>query len=651
MNQAGRLRWMRWGLALWTVLMTAGLVQLASQAHALGVILASIKWTAARGLLGLAAVLGAALWALSWTSGGGRLLDWFDRGRQALRRQRVVCVILLAASLPALLFLLLGPLGGYLMAPFVRVAIFAGFAASGAALLDATGLWTSWGEALAASTLLYTVAYRATLYASDVSAYPLSIGWSEGSRLYYASLPFARSLYGQAVPLSTIDPSRYLLLSLPFLIPGLSIWVHRLWQVLLWLGLTATAAFALTRRLALQGGARRILLGAWAFLFLFQGPVYFHLLPAAIIVLLGFESRRFWRSLGIVVLASVWAGVSRVNWIPVPGLLAATLYLLEVGPGGSGLLRYLGRPAAWVLSGTAAALASYRTYALFSGNPAGAFAYSFHADLLWYRLLPNATYGLGILPGALMVTAPVALLVASRLRRRRGAMAPIQLLALGAILAALLVEGLVVSVKIGGGDDLHNLDAYLIHLLVVGGVIVVGLARRTREEARPTPSLALLAAALLVPVGFAIGTGQPFSSRDFAGAEQAVQALQEIVGQAAGQGQEVLFISERQLLVFGMVTGVPLVPEYEKVYLMEAAMARDREYLDRFHADLQRGRFGLIVSTPLNLYIQGRAHIMGEENDVWVPEVSASLLQSYQPVLILEDVGVWVLAPYQRGLP
>lgn len=651
MDQAGRLRLMRWGLGLGTVLMATGLVQLASEAHAIGVILASVKWTAARGLLGLAAVLGAALWIFSWTSGGDRLLGWFDRGRQVFRRQRIVCMILLAASLPALLFLLLGPLGRFLMAPFVRVAIFAGFAVFGAALLDGIGLWSSWGEALAASTLFYAVAYRVTLFASDVSAYPLSIGWSEGSRLYYASLPFARSLYGQAVPLSTIDPSRYLLLSLPFLIRGLPIWMHRLWQVLLWLGLTAMAASALTRRLALQGRARRILVGAWAFLFLFQGPVYFHLLPAAVIVLLGFDSRRFWRSLAIVMLASVWAGVSRVNWIPVPGLLAATLYLLEVGPSGSELLRYLRWPAAWVVLGAAAALASYRIYALLSGNPAGAFAYSFRADLLWYRLLPNPTYGLGILPGALLVTAPMALLVVARLRRRRGAMAPIQLLALGAILAVLLVEGLVVSVKIGGGDDLHNLDAYLIHLLVIGCVIVFGSARCMREEVRPTPSLALLAAAFVVPVGFAIGTGQPFFSRDSARAEQAVQALQEVVSQAAGRGEEVLFLSERQLLAFGMVTGVPLVPEYEKVYLMEAAMARDREYLDRFHADLQRGRFGLIVSNPLNLYRQGRAYPMGEENDAWVPQVSMRLLQSYQPVLRLEDVGIWVLAPYQRGLP
>ena len=49
-----------------------------------------------------------------------------------------------------------------------------------------------------------------------------------------------------------------------------------------------------------------------------------------ILVLWGFDATHFWRNLVLVLVASLWAGISRVNWLPVPGMLAAALYLLEV---------------------------------------------------------------------------------------------------------------------------------------------------------------------------------------------------------------------------------------------------------------------------------------------------------------------------------
>jgi hypothetical protein len=47
----------------------------------------------------------------------------------------------------------------------------------------------------------------------------------------------------------------------------------------------------------------------------------------------------------------------------------------------------------------------------------------------------------------------------------------------------------------------------------------------------------------------------------------------------------VLFMDQRQLLTFGYVEDVPLVPEYEKKVLMNAAMGADANYFAPFYAD------------------------------------------------------------------
>ena len=70
-------------------------------------------------------------------------------------------------------------------------------------------------------------------------------------------------------------------------------------------------------------------LTALLFLFFFQGAVYYHLMVCVVLVLLGYKKDKPLRTLIFVLLASVWAGISRVNWMPVPGLLAVALYLLD----------------------------------------------------------------------------------------------------------------------------------------------------------------------------------------------------------------------------------------------------------------------------------------------------------------------------------
>ena len=228
--------------------------------------------------------------------------------------------------IPAALYtwLLLGPYGSMIDGPRRRGVVFLVIAVIGTGLLIRFQK-VDWFRASLVALVSYAAFYKIATFISDVSTFPLSLGWSEGSRYYYASLFFSERLYHLHVPPSVLHPSRYLMQAVPFLIPGLPLWFHRLWQVLLWISFTAGAGVVLARRL--KAGW---VFALWAFLFLFQGPVYYHLLVMVILVLWGVKSRRVWYSLVVVLVASAWAGISRVNWFPVPGILAAVLYLIEV---------------------------------------------------------------------------------------------------------------------------------------------------------------------------------------------------------------------------------------------------------------------------------------------------------------------------------
>jgi len=254
---------------------------------------------------------------------------------------------------------------------------------------------TTWQAGFASALVILGVVYEILSRLNAVTAYPLSMGWSEGSRYYYASLYFSKWIYGKSFALSTLHPTRYLLQSIPFLIPSLGLPFHRFWQFLLWIVLTAGAAITLSRRaISPTEKAVRWLVAGWYFLFLLRVGVYYHLEVMAIVPLLFVSTKHPWRSLLAVVAASLWAGVSRVNWFPVPAMIAVAIYLLETPVSAftplsfKRLMQYLAQPALWMIVGLASALIAQAAYIPLSGNANNveAFASSFSSALLWDRL-------------------------------------------------------------------------------------------------------------------------------------------------------------------------------------------------------------------------------------------------------------------------
>jgi hypothetical protein len=589
--------------------------------------------------IALVTVKGLQNWVLLWLASGAARL-----------RSRLAGGLLSAAAIALFPVLVFGPAARWFELYSTRLLLFWLLILAASAGFAAVLRVKSLGERLLFAGLVTATLHLVATYVPAVSAFPLSLGWSEGSRYYFASLFFSNRVYGVHLPWPVLHPSRYLLQSVPFAFGDLPLWFHRLWQVLLWLGMALAGALAIRKRIRLTDGQHRAMFVLWGFLFLLQGPVYYHLIPCAMIVLLGFDSSRPLRSLILVVLASLWAGISRINWVPVPAFLAVTLYILEGvrNEGSHHLLRYWMWPALWVVIGGLNGLVSNAVYALLSGNPPQEFTSSFSSDLLWYRWLPNATFPIGILPGIALIAGPLMLALALRTGELRRTLDNLQMLALGGMLLTLFAGGAVVSTKIGGGGNLHNLDAYLVLLAVIGSqVLLKGRrpedANRLPESVRTPPWLGGLIAAM--PVLWTLTSGAPFVSRDTRGAEAALQSLRSKVAEAVDQGGEVLFMSERHLLTFGMAGDVPLVPEYEKTYLMEMAMSRNQTYLERFYQDLRQKRFALIVAEPMQVVYRGSSHSFGEEDDTWVRAITEPFLELYQPAMTLDGFGVSIYAP------
>jgi hypothetical protein len=294
--------------------------------------------------------------------------------------------------------------------------------------------------------------------------------------------------------------------------------------------------------------------------------------------------------------------------------------------------------------------------------------------LLWYRLLPNATYGNGILLGLLIAIVPLILVLVYWRMSRTWTLHPWQGLALSSSLAAFLVVGLIVSTKIGGGGDLHNMDMFLVGLAFTAVLAWKhGGAEWLRTVQRPPPLVFL--AAILMLVNFGFGPLLRLSPLSFAGhAEwlmrltdtERVKALGSLpsedqirdtlalidryVGEAKLRG-DVLFMDQRQLLTFGYVQDVELVWEYEKKWLMDKALSEDAAYFEPFYRDLAEQRFSLIISDPLREPIKSSEYQFGEENNAWVRWVAQPILCYYEPMETLPEFRLQLLLPREDPGP
>ncbi|MFZ5818716.1 MAG: hypothetical protein ACOYYJ_02355, partial [Chloroflexota bacterium] len=476
-----------------------------------------------------------------------------------------------------------------------------------------------------------------------------------------------------------IDIGRQFIGGLPFLIPGLTIQAERFW-----IALTVILPYLLLGLAAFRGEVRNktawLLLALWTFIFLKQGPIHPPLVMCAFATALAWRSR-LWVGLPLIFLTGYFAEESRYTWLFAPGIWIVMLELggAAVSDGRLRLSTWL-RSAALGLSGAVGgyfgpSLLGWLTMGWKTMTPSvnvdAVVAEASSQPLLWYRLFPNATHETGIVISLLFSVVPLAALLLYLMSAKKWHLNTWQKLALGLPLLAFLVVGLIVSAKIGGGGDLHNLDMFLIGLFFSA---VIAWENGGRDWVRGVDAAPLwvkgaLVLLMAIPGRYPISAlrGYHFAEeaswlaaltdvRDArflemlpaeAEVEEALQAIRREVDAAKSRG-EVLFMDQRQLLTFGYVRDVPFVPEYEKKILMNEALSGDDDYFRPFYADLQARRFSIIVTEPLKLPVQDSGFHFGEENNAWATWVVDPLLCYYQPIATFKNMQVQLLVPWQE---
>ena len=539
--------------------------------------------------------------------------------------------------------------GGFILYPNLRFAVWLAALSVAAYLLctepdrlvslESVGISVGW-------LVLVSAVTRSLLVVVDD---PFGTYWSEGNRLYDYSLVFGQNLYRYAgrIPDPYNTPGRYSLWGVLYLWRGLPISAHRFWNIVILTVPSFLLAWALTRKF--QSAILRNSLFFWitAFFLLLAPLQPPFMLVAAIVALFALHPSPYVRGASLFA-ASLYAGISRWTWVFAPGAWGALIDLL---------LYYPKREGNWFkrLLPTAlmAALGAVPGFLLNIGNFLGFTSGQMDTaqqPLLWYRLLPNPTLGPGIVLLTLLTTGPLVALLIYKMFSRQWRLDDFQLLGVWGALIGFLAAGLVISTKIGGGGDLHNLDMFIGTLIIV---TVVGLAAQTQfSDVKHWPAWALAMLCLLAlqpvypftPFYPSASYNQRLDMPTQADTDLALGKINSAVSEYSRRGP-VLFMDQRQLLTFGYVPAIPFVAEYEKKYMMDQALASNASYFQPYYQDLAGKRFALIVTEPLKVNLKEQGGMFSEENDLWVTWVSAPTLCFYEPIMTDKTVGVMMLVP------
>jgi len=547
----------------------------------------------------------------------------------------------------------------------------------------------SWKKILVALILTAGV-YSFFAQLENITDYPFSIGWSEGNRLWDYSILFGHAIYkfpaNKPIPVF-LDFGRQLLGGIPFLIPGITIWQERLW-----LGLIDVIPYLILGWFAFRFPRKNfsywILAGIWGFTFVEQGPIHPPLLLSAILVTIAWK-QSLWLAIPVILGASYFAEVSRTTWLFAPGMWAVMLEFAGAAlQDGHLTIKTWGRTISVGLSGIVGGLLGpkvlpvmFNWIGMLFGHPgnvntAGGITLTAiqtsvsDQPLLWYRLLPNTTYGYGILFGLFLATAPLVVVLLYLSKTGSWVLNAWQKLGIILPLLAFFIVGLIVSVKIGGGGDLHNMDMFIIGLMFVGAIawrssdrdwiekdkifspwlqimlLLLVIMPAYRPYMQLNPSVInkndiswVMTLADIPPTDSALSS---FPSETYI--SDALNSIRSEAAQASKQG-DVLFMDQRQLLTFGYINDVSLIPEYDKKVLIDRALSGDALYFQTYYKDLASQRFSLIISNPLHENIQTSSDDFGEENNAWVKWVSTPTLCYYETLRLIKKVGVELLVP------
>jgi hypothetical protein len=584
------------------------------------------------------------------------------RRRERLGQARYLLAAI-AVGIP-IWFFLYSTLGSYFHGAYLRLLFLLVFGTLFAILVTKGETTLVRQEYLYLGILLTASLFFASAQLTEVTNYPFSLSWSEGNRLYDFSVQVdpGRYQYPGKLTVPYSSPGRYLLWGILFLIPNAPIWMHRLWDAILWTVPSLALGYLLARgikaaRWSSQTRLIRWIFALWIFLFLAQGPIYPPLIISAMLVVVLVRPQKLLLSLVGVALAGYYASASRWTWLPASAAWAAIIWVsdLQIDKGASWKKIFIRLVPITLITAVGIGAGALANPKLLSPKVIST-STAMSQPLLWYRLFPNATNPDGILLELIIATLPLIALLIWLIVRKSWSPNWLQSLAYIGASLGFLAMGLVASVKIGGGNNLHNLDMFLITLAIISAlafrdVTTAGYPSPSVLHPPPAPRnegspviMGLLAILICLPAWNAVKGGAPL---ELPPQEEIQQGLQKLSGQIekAQPNGEILFIDQRQLLTFGVLQGVDLVPDYEKKYMMDQAMAGNAAYFEDFYHDLENKRFSLIITEPLWRRKQGDVYSFNEENNAWVKWVVKPLFCYYTPIIRLSDVRIQMLVP------
>jgi hypothetical protein len=402
-----------------------------------------------------------------------------------------------------------------------------------------------------------------------------------------------------------------------------------------------------------EKGASRLvwLMVLWGMFFLLQGPVYYHVLLGIFAIPWFYNPKKPFLILALVVAGSIWEGLCRVNWFIMPACVAILLYFFTEPVSGKKLWSYLRWPLVYLVVGGLASFGSYLVFIKATGNVIPFLDPRMHYAYFLYKLWSNTGF-MGLLPGIVLFCLPVLSVVLYAIWKNKYQLHWLRWLAIAGMLIVFFAGSTLVSIRAGGGYDLHNYDSLLLLLFMCGcffGLNAVSQEKPGRQEKAVLTNYGILFSLLAISILFSYHPGQATPTTKTDQSAAAIQQITTLIKQNAQAGHPVLFIDDRQLLVYGMISGMQIYVPYDKIELEEMAMARNSAYSQKFSTDIKNQKYSLIVSEVLPKWLKPFNKKQFErdwyENNVWVDVVSTPVLTYYTPIYTNEDLGFAVYAP------
>jgi hypothetical protein len=317
------------------------------------------------------------------------------------------------------------------------------------------------------------------------------------------------------------------------------------------------------------------------------------------------------------------------------------------------LWNYVKQPLIISVSGGISSFAVYWIYIRATGyesiflNPVMKYA------LFRYKLWPNTGF-MGLIPGITLLSFPVLLVLLYMTWKYRRNLHWIRFVIILSILGIFFVGSTVVSLRAGGGYDLHNYDTFLLLIFISGcffGLDAFYLDNASQLEKPILTNNGILVLLLIIPILITFPKTGLRATNDHPQSEQPLQEIREVLQTDAGSDTDhpILFIDQRQLLVFHLVEFDNIYVPYEKIELMEMAMANNLDYRNQFVSDIENHKFSLIVSEILGNWPKSFSPDLFErdwyENNVWVDFVSIPILDYYIPIYTNIEIGLAIYAP------